>query len=317
MKVLWPAAFEDVDVRMFLEEIEDVAELAGIRTDRGKLTALRALLKGRARVVLDAARRGPEKMEWATAKYTLIAGFDTPADRQEALRRFKTAQLGVAVPAKLPYESLNSLLLNHLLPTEFQAHERAKLNSMIRADHVSCRDLILQLNKQALGCNYGERLEEHMCDRLMAGINNLTLQRKLLGKKDLTFAEASKISCACGQRFSNVTANVNIASEPKECLYFLDNTTVSLTGSSQVLETSETMNFILPSSSGYTSTKLTNTAYVSYYKTGRTIVVYTDTSGGVKDLALSYAPNKAGVVTVNTVLCALIGIFVTGRFSKI
>ncbi|VDP88490.1 unnamed protein product [Echinostoma caproni] len=38
-------------------------------------------------------------------------------------------------PAKLPYESLKSLLLNHLLPTEFQAHERAKFSSMIRADH--------------------------------------------------------------------------------------------------------------------------------------------------------------------------------------
>ncbi|VDP18482.1 unnamed protein product [Echinostoma caproni] len=36
------------DVRVFLEEFEDVAELAGIRTDRGKLTALRALLNGRA-----------------------------------------------------------------------------------------------------------------------------------------------------------------------------------------------------------------------------------------------------------------------------
>ncbi|VDP88549.1 unnamed protein product [Echinostoma caproni] len=101
MKVPWPAAFEDGDVRMFLEEFEDVAELAGIRTDRGKLTALRALLKGRARAVLDAARRGPEKMEWAAAKDALIAGFDTPADRQEALRRFKTAQLGPEPGRKL------------------------------------------------------------------------------------------------------------------------------------------------------------------------------------------------------------------------
>ncbi|VDP96556.1 unnamed protein product [Echinostoma caproni] len=97
MKVPWPAAFEDGDMRMFLEEFEDVAELAGIRTDRGNLTALRALLKGHARAMLDAARRGPEKMEWAAAKDSLIAGFDTPADRQEALRRFKTAQLGVGV----------------------------------------------------------------------------------------------------------------------------------------------------------------------------------------------------------------------------
>ncbi|VDP42675.1 unnamed protein product, partial [Echinostoma caproni] len=65
MKVPWPAAFEEGDVRMFLEEFENVAELAGIRADRGKLTAPRALLKNRVRAVLDAARRGPEKMEWA------------------------------------------------------------------------------------------------------------------------------------------------------------------------------------------------------------------------------------------------------------
>ncbi|VDP90479.1 unnamed protein product [Echinostoma caproni] len=96
-------------------------------------------------------------------------------------------------PAKLPYEALKSLLLNHLLPTEFQVHERAKFISLIRAEHVSCQDFILQLNQQASRCNYGDRLEEQLCDRIVAGINNLTLQRKLLEKKDLTFAEARKI----------------------------------------------------------------------------------------------------------------------------
>ncbi|VDP75858.1 unnamed protein product [Echinostoma caproni] len=60
--------------------------------------------------------------------------------------------------AKLPYESLESLLLNHLLPTEFQAYERAKFNSMIRADHVSCREFILQPNKLASRCNCGDHL---------------------------------------------------------------------------------------------------------------------------------------------------------------
>ncbi|VDP89908.1 unnamed protein product [Echinostoma caproni] len=64
---------------------------------------------------------------------------------------------------------------------------------MIRADHMSCRDFILQLNRQASRCNYGDHLKEQMCDRLVAGINNLTLQRKLLEEKDLTFAEARKI----------------------------------------------------------------------------------------------------------------------------
>ncbi|VDP95128.1 unnamed protein product [Echinostoma caproni] len=60
---------------------------------------------------------------------------------------------------------------------------------MIGADHVSCRAFIMQLNKQASRCSYSDRLEEQMCDR----INNLTLQRKLLEKKDLTFADARKI----------------------------------------------------------------------------------------------------------------------------
>ncbi|VDP76388.1 unnamed protein product, partial [Echinostoma caproni] len=116
MKVPWPAAFEDGDVRMFLEEFEDVAELAGIRTDHGKLTALRALLKGRARAMLDAARRGPEKMEWAAAKNALIAGFNTPADRQEALRHFKKAQLGVGVDPLSHAVALRGLL-DRALPT--------------------------------------------------------------------------------------------------------------------------------------------------------------------------------------------------------
>ncbi|VDP91993.1 unnamed protein product [Echinostoma caproni] len=64
---------------------------------------------------------------------------------------------------------------------------------MIRADHVSCREFILQLNKQASRCNYGDRLEEQMYDRLVAGINNLILQRKLL--ELLNWQLASPFEC--------------------------------------------------------------------------------------------------------------------------
>ncbi|VDP90747.1 unnamed protein product [Echinostoma caproni] len=58
---------------------------------------------------------------------------------------------------------------------------------------MSCVEFILQLNKQASKCNYGDRLEEELCDRLIAGINNISLQRKMLEKKDITFAEAPNI----------------------------------------------------------------------------------------------------------------------------
>ncbi|VDP81214.1 unnamed protein product [Echinostoma caproni] len=97
------------------------------------------------------------------------------------------------VPAELPFEKLKSLLLDHILPVSFQATERCRFNSMIRAANMPCREFILQLNKQASKCNYGDRLEEQLCDRLIAGINNISLQRKMLEKKDIMFAEARKI----------------------------------------------------------------------------------------------------------------------------
>ncbi|VDP76928.1 unnamed protein product [Echinostoma caproni] len=80
---------------------------------------------------------------------------------------------------------------------------------MIRTDYVSCREFILQLNKQASRCNYGDRLEEQMCDRLVAGINNLTLQRNLLEKKDLTFADARKI-CEQHDELMKVTSSESV-----------------------------------------------------------------------------------------------------------
>ncbi|VDP93075.1 unnamed protein product [Echinostoma caproni] len=53
------------------------------------------------------------------------------------------------VSVELPFEKLKSLLLDHILPVDFQATERAKFNSMIRAANMPCRKFILQLNKQA------------------------------------------------------------------------------------------------------------------------------------------------------------------------
>ncbi|VDP94957.1 unnamed protein product [Echinostoma caproni] len=55
-------------------------------------------------------------MEWAVAKAALMASFDTPADRQEALSRFKMAQLGVGVDPLSHAVALRGLL-DRALPT--------------------------------------------------------------------------------------------------------------------------------------------------------------------------------------------------------
>jgi hypothetical protein len=96
-------------------------------------------------------------------------------------------------PSACKFEELKSLLLKHVLPVNFQAAERAKFNSMIRSSNTSFREFILQLQSQAMKCNFGDHLEEHLCDRLIAGVNNTEIQRRMLVRKDLTFAEAKEI----------------------------------------------------------------------------------------------------------------------------
>ncbi|VDP93490.1 unnamed protein product, partial [Echinostoma caproni] len=76
---------------------------------------------------------------------------------------------------------------------EFQAHERDEFNSLPRSENTTCRDFIPQLKKEVSRCTYSDRLDEQLCDRLEADINNLTPQRRLLEKKDLAFAKAQKI----------------------------------------------------------------------------------------------------------------------------
>ncbi|VDP94648.1 unnamed protein product [Echinostoma caproni] len=74
------------------------------------------LIIGPARAVFDAARRGPERMEWVTPMDVLMAVFDTPADCQEALRCFRAMRLGVGLDPRSRAMTLHGLL-NRALPT--------------------------------------------------------------------------------------------------------------------------------------------------------------------------------------------------------
>ena len=52
MKIAWPQPFDDGDVRSCLEDFEEVVEIAGVKSNLGKLMAVRALLKSRTKAIL-------------------------------------------------------------------------------------------------------------------------------------------------------------------------------------------------------------------------------------------------------------------------
>ncbi|KAA3677052.1 uncharacterized protein DEA37_0001247 [Paragonimus westermani] len=134
--------FEDGDVRTFLEDLKDVAEVVGVKTNRGKLAALRTLVKGRAKAVLDAARRGPAKMEWAAAKETLVAAFDSPADRQEAMRRFKAARLGQGADPSVFATTLQGLLDRALPGLDQESRRQLLTEQFIEGLPMEVRDQV-------------------------------------------------------------------------------------------------------------------------------------------------------------------------------
>ncbi|KAA3670888.1 uncharacterized protein DEA37_0012778, partial [Paragonimus westermani] len=72
---LLPLCHQDGDVRSFLEGFEDVAEAVGVKADRAKLAALRMLLKGRAKAVLDATLLAPPHLDQDSEQRLLTEEF--------------------------------------------------------------------------------------------------------------------------------------------------------------------------------------------------------------------------------------------------
>ncbi|KER26334.1 hypothetical protein T265_14019, partial [Opisthorchis viverrini] len=59
---------------------------------------------------LGAHRGGPRKVGWVAAKEAPAAGFDTPADRQDTIRRFKTSRMGPGCDPTVFFASLQQSL---------------------------------------------------------------------------------------------------------------------------------------------------------------------------------------------------------------
>lgn len=99
-------------------------------------------------------------------------------------------------PKDLKVEEIQKCLTGHLKPMNYEVHERAVFNSLIRKSDQSVRDFIADLQRQAMKCNFGAELNEHLRDRLVAGINNDQIKRKFLTESALTFSSAKDIALA-------------------------------------------------------------------------------------------------------------------------
>ena len=94
----------------------------------------------------------------------------------------------------LSYDDLVSKVKNHKEPTPSVIVRRFQLNTRNQRPSESISEYIAVLRKAAEHCNYGESLSEMLRDRLVCGITNSAVQKRLLAEKDLTLEKAVSLA---------------------------------------------------------------------------------------------------------------------------
>ncbi|XP_061156017.1 uncharacterized protein K02A2.6-like [Syngnathus typhle] len=99
-------------------------------------------------------------------------------------------------PKEKTYGELVALLKNHFDPKPSEIVQRYKFDSCSRKPNESVMEYVAELRRLAQDCNYGNTLEQKLRDRIVCGINDDRIQRRLLAEADLTCEKALSIAVA-------------------------------------------------------------------------------------------------------------------------
>ena len=98
-------------------------------------------------------------------------------------------------PTDKTYEELVKKLTEHYSTTPSEVMQRFQFNSRSRRIGESVAAYLAELRRLAEHCNYGDTLDKMLRDRLVWGINDAGIQRKLLQENDpLTLAQALTVA---------------------------------------------------------------------------------------------------------------------------
>ena len=97
-------------------------------------------------------------------------------------------------PGSKSYDDLVKQLTEHYDPTPSETVQRHKFHSRVRGEGESVATFVSELRSIATFCNFGDRLDEMLRDRIMCGIANKKIQDRLLSESKLDFKKAMEIS---------------------------------------------------------------------------------------------------------------------------
>ena len=99
-------------------------------------------------------------------------------------------------PGDIAYADLLVSVGKHYSPAPSSIMQRLKFNSRFREKGESIAIYVAALRKLTEYCDFGDNLNNMLKDRLVCGVNDERIQRRLLSEVDLTFERAFKLAQA-------------------------------------------------------------------------------------------------------------------------
>ena len=138
--------------------------------------------------------------EWVERleQWFVANGLEGNEDRKKALllsnvgaRGYKLIRsLAQNKPTKKSYDELKTLMVEHLNPKPNEIAQRYVFYKRDRRNGETVKDYVAALRKLSEHCNFAEKLEDHLRDRFVCGLNDEKVQQKLLATQKLTLKTA-------------------------------------------------------------------------------------------------------------------------------
>ena len=107
-------------------------------------------------------------------------------------------------PGDVELKEILEKLESHFSPKPSVIVERFKFHSRSRLEGKNVAEFVAGLRRFSEHCKFGTTLEDMLRDRLVCGISDDRIQRRLLGERELTFEKAVEIATATEMASRNV-----------------------------------------------------------------------------------------------------------------
>ena len=102
--------------------------------------------------------------------------------------------LAPTLPQDKPYSALVEILTRHFDPKPLVIAERFHFHRQNQAPDEMVAEYIAELRRLSTHCEFGDYLDPALRDRLVCGLHNESVQRRLLAEADLTLKRARDIA---------------------------------------------------------------------------------------------------------------------------